>query len=74
MNDLETAIEEDSRIIRFGTAIFGRRTYPDSYYWNNNKEANPQATQKQYTVSKTLIRPYFQGTKDRTPAGNSGLA
>lgn len=74
MNDLETAIEEGSRIIRFGTAIFGRRPYPDSYYWNDHKEANPQPTQKQYTVSKTLIRPYFQGTKDRKSAGDSGLA
>lgn len=41
-NDLETAIEEGTTIIRVGTAIFGRRPYPDSYYWNDNKEANPQ--------------------------------
>lgn len=32
--DLETAIEEGSTIIRVGTAIFGQRLYPDSYYWN----------------------------------------
>lgn len=32
--DLETAIEEGSTIIRIGTAIFGKRKYPDSYYWN----------------------------------------
>ena len=32
--DLETAIEEGSTIIRVGTAIFGKRPYPDSYYWN----------------------------------------
>ena len=36
-NDLETAIEEGSTIIRIGTAIFGKRPYPDSYYWNDNK-------------------------------------
>ena len=36
-NDLETAIEEGSTIIRVGTAIFGKRPYPDSYYWNDNK-------------------------------------
>jgi len=42
VNDLETAIEEGSTIIRVGTAIFGKRPYPDSYYWNDNKEANPQ--------------------------------
>lgn len=36
-NDLETAIEEGSTIIRVGTAIFGKRQYPDSYYWNDNK-------------------------------------
>lgn len=32
--DLETAIEEGATIIRVGTAIFGERIYPDSYYWN----------------------------------------
>lgn len=32
--DLETAIEEGATIIRVGTAIFGQRMYPDSYYWN----------------------------------------
>ncbi len=35
--DLETAIEEGSTIIRIGTAIFGKRPYPDSYYWNENR-------------------------------------
>jgi PLP dependent protein len=35
--DLETAIEEGSTIIRVGTAVFGIRPYPDSYYWNENK-------------------------------------
>lgn len=35
--DLETAIEEGSTMIRVGTAIFGQRPYPDSYYWNEAK-------------------------------------
>ncbi|NUM71813.1 MAG: YggS family pyridoxal phosphate-dependent enzyme [Ignavibacteriaceae bacterium] len=35
--DLETAIEEGSTIVRVGTAVFGKRIYPDSYYWNENK-------------------------------------
>lgn len=35
--DLETAIEEGATIVRVGTAVFGRRIYPDSYYWNENK-------------------------------------
>lgn len=35
--DLETAIEEGATIIRVGTAIFGQRIYPDSYYWNEDK-------------------------------------
>ena len=35
-NDLETAVEEGSTMIRVGTAIFGSRVYPDSYYWNEN--------------------------------------
>lgn len=34
--DLETAIEEGATIIRVGTAIFGQRMYPDSYYWNES--------------------------------------
>ncbi len=38
-NDLETAVEEGATIIRVGTAVFGRRAYPDSYYWNENKAA-----------------------------------
>ncbi|MBL1220558.1 YggS family pyridoxal phosphate-dependent enzyme [Chryseobacterium sp. L7] len=32
--DLETAIEEGSTIVRVGTAVFGSRIYPDSFYWN----------------------------------------
>ncbi|WP_299888792.1 YggS family pyridoxal phosphate-dependent enzyme [uncultured Lacinutrix sp.] len=35
--DLEIAIEEGATIIRIGSAIFGKRPYPDSYYWNENK-------------------------------------
>ncbi len=35
--DMETAIAEGATIIRVGTAIFGQRIYPDSYYWNENK-------------------------------------
>ena len=35
--DLETAIEEGSTIVRVGTAVFGERIHPDSYYWNENK-------------------------------------
>lgn len=33
-NDLELAIEEGSTMVRVGTAIFGDRPFPDSYYWN----------------------------------------
>ncbi|QDP85622.1 YggS family pyridoxal phosphate-dependent enzyme [Chryseobacterium sp. SNU WT5] len=36
--DLETAIEEGATIVRVGTAIFGQRIYPDSYYWDENKK------------------------------------
>lgn len=36
--DLETAIEEGATIIRVGTAVFGQRQYPDSYYWNENSD------------------------------------
>ncbi|MBX2931888.1 MAG: YggS family pyridoxal phosphate-dependent enzyme [Chitinophagaceae bacterium] len=32
--DMEIAIEEGATMIRVGTAIFGERIYPDSYYWN----------------------------------------
>lgn len=36
--DLEIAIAEGATIIRVGTAIFGARQYPDSYYWNEGKK------------------------------------
>lgn len=36
-SDLETAIEEGATIVRVGTAIFGQRVTPDSYYWNENQ-------------------------------------
>lgn len=36
-NDFEIAIEEGATIVRVGTAVFGQRIYPDSYYWNENK-------------------------------------
>lgn len=32
--DLETAIEEGATIVRVGTAVFGARVYPDSFYWD----------------------------------------
>ena len=35
-HDLEFAIEEGSTMVRVGTAIFGKRIYADSYYWNEN--------------------------------------
>ena len=34
--DLEVAIEEGATMVRVGTAIFGKRKFPDSYYWNEN--------------------------------------
>ncbi|MHC5202150.1 YggS family pyridoxal phosphate-dependent enzyme [Myroides sp. LJL119] len=37
-NDLEIAIEKGATILRIGTAVFGQRSYPDSYYWNENKD------------------------------------
>lgn len=36
-NDLEAAIDEGATIVRVGTAIFGQRIHPDSYYWNENE-------------------------------------
>lgn len=38
--DLETAIEEGATIVRVGTAVFGARIYPDSYYWDEGKTDN----------------------------------
>ena len=35
--DLEIAIEEGATIVRVGTAIFGKRIYADSYYWNETQ-------------------------------------
>lgn len=36
-NHLEIAIEEGATMVRVGTAIFGERIYPDSYYWDEGK-------------------------------------
>lgn len=36
--DLEIAIEEGATIVRVGTAVFGQRQYPDSYYWNEQSK------------------------------------
>jgi pyridoxal phosphate enzyme (YggS family) len=35
--DMEIAIEEGATIVRVGTAIFGERIYPDSYYWDESE-------------------------------------
>jgi len=35
--DLEVAIAEGATMVRVGTAIFGTRPTPDSYYWNENQ-------------------------------------
>lgn len=40
--DLETAIEEGTTIVRVGTAVFGARIYPDSYYWNEKSGINKE--------------------------------
>lgn len=36
--DLEIAVEEGATLVRVGTAIFGKRKYPDSFYWNEHKD------------------------------------
>lgn len=36
--DLEIAIEEGATIVRVGTAIFGHRPTPDSFYWNETMD------------------------------------
>lgn len=36
--DMEIAIEEGATMVRAGTAIFGKRIYPDSYYWNEKNK------------------------------------
>ncbi len=38
--DFEIAIEEGAKIIRIGTAIFGKRPYPDTYYWNESQKVD----------------------------------
>lgn len=37
--DYEVAIEEGSTCVRVGQAIFGARSYPDSYYWPPRRPA-----------------------------------
>ncbi|KJB89761.1 hypothetical protein AZ66_00215 [Paenibacillus sp. E194] len=38
--DFETAIEEGSTLERVGSAIFGKRIYPDSHYGNENVKSD----------------------------------
>jgi pyridoxal phosphate enzyme (YggS family) len=37
-NDLEIAIEQGATIVRVGTAVFGKRIFPDSYYWSESSD------------------------------------
>lgn len=37
-SDLEIAIAEGATIVRVGTAIFGQRPTPDSFYWNGKQD------------------------------------
>lgn len=37
-HDFEWAIAEGATIVRVGTSVFGKRPYPDSYYWNEGKQ------------------------------------
>jgi hypothetical protein len=36
--DFEIAIEEGATLVRVGSAIFGERPTPDSYYWSESKK------------------------------------
>lgn len=38
--DLDIAIAEGATIVRVGTAVFGQRPTPDSFYWKENTEAS----------------------------------
>ncbi len=40
--DFPIAIAEGSTEVRIGTAIFGKRPYPDSYYWPESGTGDPQ--------------------------------
>jgi len=46
--DLDMAVEEGATIVRVGTAIFGKRVYPDEYYWNESEKADPWASRSSY--------------------------
>lgn len=37
-HDFEWAIEEGATIVRLGTAVFGERDRPDSYYWHSDNK------------------------------------
>jgi hypothetical protein len=38
--DFPLAIAEGATELRIGTAIFGKRPYPDSYYWPESPESS----------------------------------
>jgi hypothetical protein len=38
--DFPLAVAEGATELRIGTAIFGKRAYPDSYYWPESTEGS----------------------------------
>src|SRR5690606_27279054 len=46
--ELVMVVEGGATIVRVGTAIFGKRVYPDEYYWNEREKADPWASRSSY--------------------------
>lgn len=60
--DMEVAIEEGSTIVRVGTAIFGQRATPDSYYWNETRSNTDNEERNEPGEGELILYQTAEGT------------
>lgn len=74
--DLETAIAEGATIVRVGTAIFGQRSTPDSYYWNEKiiqQLSWPEVQEKLKGTKVALVDVRTEEKHQHSPIGGKNI-
>lgn len=74
--DLETAIAEGATIVRVGTAIFGQRSTPDSYYWNEKTIQQlrwPEVQEKLKGTKVALVDVRTEEKHQHSPIGGKNI-
>lgn len=74
--DLETAIAEGATIVRVGTAIFGQRPTPDSYYWNEQPVQQlswPEVQEKLKQPKVALVDVRTEEKHQHSPIGGKNI-